>query len=389
MSEQTSRPDGHVLRAGTVTTPTESHHHGWVHIVGDRVRQVGAGEPPVPAPVVHLPALTVLPGFVDAHTHGGGGFSYSDGDPDAAANAARTHLRHGTTSTVASLVSAPLESLERAVRALADLVDDGLLSGVHLEGPWLSERHRGAHAPEHLRPPRPEEVERLLTAGRGTISMVTLAPELDGGIDAVRRIVGHGAVAAIGHTDATYATTRRAIDAGATVGTHLFNGMRSTHHREPGPAVALTEDGRCRVELIADGHHLHDAMLRHAALVAGTDRVLLVSDSIAAAGAPDGRYRVGELDVVVRHGQARLATTGSLAGSTLTLDAAVRRFVEATGYPLGQAVRAASSTPARTLGLTDAGSLAPGHRADLVAVNDALRVEGVMRAGRWVIRPGS
>ncbi|MDV6012897.1 N-acetylglucosamine-6-phosphate deacetylase [Haloechinothrix sp. LS1_15] len=373
-----------VLVADTVLTPDTVLAPGWVHVAGDRVRATGTGTPASHLPRRTLTGHTILPGLVDVHCHGGGGSSYTDGDSDGAAAAAGVHRAHGTTSTVASLVTAPLDELERAVRALAELVDDGLLAGIHLEGPWLSASHCGAHDPALLRPPRADEVERLLAAGRGTITMVTLAPELAGGLDAIRRVTGHGAVAAVGHTDADYDTTRAAIDAGATVGTHLFNGMPGMHHREPGPAAALLEDERCRVELIADGHHVHGAMLRQAMRLAGQERYLLISDAIAATAAGDGRYRVGGLEVIVRDGQARVPGTGSLAGSTVTLHEALRRVTRATATPLAETASAATRTPAAVLGRTDIGTLAPGCLADLLVLDSSLDIAAVMHRGRWV-----
>ncbi|MFC7766269.1 N-acetylglucosamine-6-phosphate deacetylase [Leucobacter soli] len=206
-----------------------------------------------------------------------------------------------------------------------------IIRGIHLEGPWLSPVRAGAHAPGLLRHPDPRELDALLAAGRGRIRMVTIAPELPGALDAIRRIVDAGAVAAIGHTDADYETTRRAIDAGARVATHLFNAMRPLHHREPGPTLALMEDPRVSVELIADGVHLHPALVDGVRDAVGPDRVLLVTDAMDAAGYADGDYRLGELDVEVRGGIARLAGSDTIAGSTATMDAMFRAAAGAVG----------------------------------------------------------
>jgi len=317
--------------------------------------------------------------------HGGAAAAYTSGDPDDARRAAALHLRHGTTTTLASLVTAEISMLQRQVEALVDLVEDGVLAGIHLEGPWLSPAHRGAHDPSFLRPPDRATVGRLLTAGRGAIRMVTMAPELDGGQEAIRQVVEAGAVAAIGHSDATYEQTRTALDAGATVGTHLFNAMRPVHHREPGPVIALLEDPRARIELIADGVHLHPAVLGHAARSAGPDRTILVTDAMAAAGAPDGDYRLGSLDVRVTAGVARLDPGGAIAGSTLTMDAAFRHAVHSVGLTVLDAARAASTIPAATLGLPGVGSLRVGARADLVVLDHSLTVTRVMRAGAWIV----
>jgi N-acetylglucosamine-6-phosphate deacetylase len=377
-----------VLAGGRVVVPDRVLDPGWVEVVGDRLTAVGEGAPARPADV-DLRERVVVPGFVDLHVHGGGGASFTTGDEHEAARVVGFHRRHGTTTTMASLVTAELTELQRVVAALADLVADGLLAGVHLEGPWLSPRQRGAHDPGLLRDPEGSEVERLLRLGRGAVRMVTLAPELDGGLAAVGRIVQAGAVAALGHTDATYAVTREALDAGATVGTHLFNAMRPVHHREPGPVVALLDDPRATVEVIADGVHVHPAMLRRAVTTKGAGRVALVTDAMAAAGMADGDYQLGGLHVEVLDGVARLAEGGALAGSTLTMDAAFRGAVHDSGLPLEVAAQLASTTPAGVLGLDAVGAIEVGRRADLVVLDQDLRVTAVMAAGDWVEDAGS
>ncbi|WP_219416265.1 N-acetylglucosamine-6-phosphate deacetylase [Pseudonocardia nigra] len=354
---------------------------GWLRIDAGRIAAVGAGEPPEPADV-RLPGRWLVPGFVDVHVHGGGGATFASGDHREVGRVLRFHREHGTTTAVASLVSAPLPELERALDRLADLVADGLLAGVHLEGPFLSHTHCGAHDPRLLRPPHGADVARLLAAGRDAIRMVTLAPELDGGLDAVRRVVDAGAVAAVGHTGADYACARAAIDAGARAATHLFNGMPPVHHREPGPAVALLDDPRVTLEAINDGVHLHPATLRLVVAAAGARRTALITDAIAAAGLGDQDVSLGPLQVTVRDGVARVPTTGSLAGSTLTMDAAVRRAVHDAGLPIEDAIAMAATTPARLLGLDDRiGTIAPGLDADLVVLDADLTVERVFAKG--------
>ncbi len=337
---------------GTLVLPDRVVENGELITLDDRIAHVGGAIEGSGSglTLVDLDGGYLLPGFVDLHVHGGGGGSYTTGDHHEAARVVDFHRRHGTTTTMASLVTAGLAELERVVVALADLVADGLLAGVHLEGPWLSPKQRGAHDPGLLRAPEAPEVERLLRLGRGTVRLVTLAPELDGGLAAVGRIVQAGAVAALGHTDATYAVTREALDAGATVGTHLFNAMRPVHHREPGPVVALLDDPRATVEVIADGVHVHPAMLRRAVTTKGAERVALVTDAMAAAGMADGDYQLGGLQVQVTDGVARLAEGDALAGSTLTMDAAFRGAVQESGLPLEVAARLASTTPGRCAG---------------------------------------
>jgi N-acetylglucosamine-6-phosphate deacetylase len=371
-----------LLAAGRVVTPARILAPGWVHVDGDRIIDVGAGEPPRAADV-SLPAATLVPGFVDSHVHGGGGASFDSGDPEDAATAVRAHRAHGTTTMIASLVTERPEVLAASVRGLADLVEDGLLAGIHLEGPWLSPRYAGAHDPDLLTDPAPHAVDTLLEAGRGHVRMVTLAPELDGGLDAVRRLTDAGVVAAIGHTDATYDIACAALEAGARVGTHLFNAMRGLHHREPGPIAALLEHPGAYVELVSDGVHVHPAALRLAAR-AKPDLTVLVTDAMAAAAAADGDYRLGRLTVEVRDGVARLAGSGAIAGSTLTMAAAVKYAVQVAGLPLEDVVRAATAAPAHLIGLDGVGALRPGFRADLVVLDDDLDVQRVLHAGRWI-----
>jgi N-acetylglucosamine-6-phosphate deacetylase len=371
-----------LISAGRVVTPARVFAPGWVLVEGDRIADVGQGVPLRPVDVA-LPEATVVPGFVDAHVHGGGGASYDSGDPEDAATVARAHLAHGTTTIMASLVTDGPKALDHSVRELADLVDDGLLAGVHLEGPWLSPRHIGAHDPLLLSEPRPEDVEALIEAARGHLRMVTLAPELPGGLDAVRRLTAAGVVAAIGHTDATYDDARAALDAGATVGTHLFNAMRALHHREPGPVAALLEHPDAYVELIADGVHLHPAVLRLAAS-RKPHLAVLVTDAMAAAAVGDGDYALGQMAVHVRDGVARLADSGAIAGSTLTMAAAVKFAVRSTGLPIEEVVRAATASPAAMLGLDRVGALRPGFSADLVVLDEELDVTRVLHRGHWV-----
>ncbi|KQV67878.1 N-acetylglucosamine-6-phosphate deacetylase [Nocardioides sp. Root122] len=373
-----------LLTADQVVTPARILAPGWLLLDGDRISEVGEGAPPR-TPDLALGAATLAPGFVDLHVHGGGGASFDTGTADAAAVVADTHLAHGTTTMAASLVTDTPQRMVDAVRELALLTQDGRLAGVHLEGPWLSPRRSGAHQPGSLAAPDRASVEALLGAGDGAVRMVTLAPELAGGIDAVRLLADRGVVAAIGHTDATYDEARAAIDAGSRLGTHLFNAMRPLHHRDPGPVGALLESP-VDVELIADGVHLHPAVLR-TVFAAKPGRCLLVTDAMAAAGAPDGDYRLGPMEVEVREGVARLADghgTGAIAGSTLTMAAAVRFAAREAGLPLLDVVHAASTAPARAWGLSDVGALEAGRRADLVVLDDRLEVVRVMRAGAWV-----
>jgi N-acetylglucosamine-6-phosphate deacetylase len=350
--------------------------HGYVRIEGELIADVGEADPST----VHS-GSTVVPGFVDIHVHGGGGATFTTGDADAARATAAFHLRHGTTTLLASLVSSPFELMATAVKAFAPLVSEGVLAGLHFEGPYLSAARCGAQNPAHLRPPSLDELTTLLDAAGGAVRMVTLAPELPGALDAIRLLVGRGVVAAIGHTDASYEETQAGIAAGATVGTHLFSGMPSPHHRHPGPVFALLGAPAITCELIVDGIHLHDGTVAFAAGVAGPGRTALVTDAMAAAGMPEGRYELGGQSVDVKDGAARLTRDGSLAGSTLTMAAALRHTVHA-GVSLVDAARMASTTPAHAIGLER--TIAPNAKADLVQLDEHLRVQAVYRNGRLV-----
>lgn len=375
-----------ILTAAVLVTGHGVFRPGWLEITGDTVTAIGQG--PAPRPLTDedrsFGELTIVPGFVDMHIHGGGGSDFSHATDEATATVTATHAKHGTTSMVASLVSAQPEELLRQVDVLSAQVRDGLLAGIHLEGPWLAPSKKGAHDLAALRRPDSTELNRVLSAARGTVRMVTLAPELPGAMDAIRRTVDEGAVAAVGHTDATYEQTLAAIDAGARVGTHLFNAMRPVHHREPGPVTALVEDPRVTVEMICDGVHLHPSLYRVVTEQAGPHRVALVTDAMSAAGMPDGGYRLGSLAVNVTDGVARIDSTDTIAGSTATMDRmfqfALAHGPRNTDRALLEAVRQTSVNPATAMGLSTVG-LHVGGNADLVVLDESSDVVAVFRGG--------
>lgn len=377
-----------MIAGARLVTPDGVIDDGWLEVETSRIAGLGPGTPPRPADR-DLGGQWLVPGFVDMHTHGGGGATVVGADPEQVHTFVATHRAHGTTSIVASLITGYYDELEHDLGVLAELTDDGLIAGVHLEGPWISPARKGAHNEAALASPEPAAVRRLVEAGRGSVRMVTIAPELDHGLAAVRELAGAGVIAAVGHTDATYDVTAQAIDAGASVATHLFNAMAPIHHRLPGPIVALLEDERVSVELVLDGTHLHPAIARHAQGTAGTARTVLITDAMAAAGGADGDYLLGELPVEVRDGVARLAD-GTIAGSTLTMDRAFRFAVHECGSTIEDAVAAASTNPARLLGLGErTGSLVAGLEADLVVLDADLSVQAVVARGEWSADEGS
>ncbi len=373
----------HLISGGRLVTPDGVLDDGWLLVEDGLIAALGTGAPPATYRVHDARGAWVVPGFVDIHCHGGGGSAFTSPHPADVLRAAHTHASHGTTTLLASLVSAPVPELVEQIAALREHVEDGLLAGIHLEGPFLAEARCGAHDPAILQPPHRDDVEKLLTTG--PVRMVTLAPELAGSVRAVRQIVDAGAIAAIGHTDATEALVLPAVDAGATVATHLFNGMRPLHHREAGPIGALLDDERVSVELICDLVHLSPTVVRLAAQHAGPTRTVLVTDAIAAAGAGDGRYLVGGITVEVLDGVPLVVGGDSLAGSTLTMDVAFRNMVKTCGMGILDAVDATSTRPAELLGLAKTtGSLTKGLAADVVLLDPNLRLDGVLRHGEWV-----
>jgi N-acetylglucosamine-6-phosphate deacetylase len=360
---------------GRIVTPDGVRGDALVRIEDGRIADVS----PIGRSRIARSAAWIVPGFVDMHVHGGGGHSFTSGDLEQARGVVDFHRRHGTTTMLASLVTAARQQTHDATVGLAPLVHSGELAGVHLEGPYLSPARCGAQNPAHLRDPDMAELKELLRLG--VVRTVTIAPELPDALGAIRALRAKGVVAAVGHTDATYEQTRAAVDAGARVATHLCNAMRPVHHRDPGPIVALLEAEDVVCEQVADGVHLHDAMLRHVIRAAGPSRVALVTDAMAAAGMPDGEYDLGGQVVSVSGGVARLAVSGNIAGSTLTMDAALRRTVQ-SGVSMSDAVTMAATTPSRVLGLDgEVGAIAVGLRADLVLLDEDLNVMSVLRAG--------
>jgi N-acetylglucosamine-6-phosphate deacetylase len=369
-----------VLSGARVVTPSGVLEDGWVEIDEGRIVTVADG--PAPDGASDIGGGWLLPGFIDVHVHGGGGFDVTQ-SPDAMAAACDFHLRHGTTRTLVSLMAAPVDRLCEQLQWISALAGSGRIVGAHLEGPFLSAARCGAQNHEHLLDPDPLVLAKLLDAANGSLRTMTVAPELPGATELIADLVAAGVIAAVGHTAATYDEARVGFQAGATLATHLFNAMGPVSHREPGAAVAALDAGVV-VEMINDGVHVHDGLTRVIAR-ALPNRLVLITDAVSAAGAGDGRYTLGDREVVVRGGAARLAGSSRLAGSTLTMDEAVRRFVQDLGLPIEAAAAAASTTPAQLLGIDgDCGSIAAGLDADIVHLGDDFRLRRVMSRGTWV-----
>lgn len=332
-------------------------------------------------------AGTVIPGLVDIHTHGGFGHRFDTEDPAEARAAAAFHHRHGSTSLLASIVTAAPDAMVAQTGTLRNLVTDGVLAGIHIEGPFLSHIRCGAHNLDYLTDPDTTLVDRLLRAAGGQLRVMTLAPERPGFDTAAKQLADGGVVVAVGHSDSTFARFRSALspEGCGTLVTHLANGMPPLHHREPGPVAAALVAAAHRhafVELIGDGVHV-DSGFGALVFAAAPGRVVLVTDAMQAAGMPDGEYRLGPQTVTVTEGVAR-APGGSLAGGTSTLLQGLRWAIRECGIPLAEAVAAVTATPADAAGLDEVGDLRPGMYADAVVLDDELSLRRVLRRGRWL-----
>jgi N-acetylglucosamine-6-phosphate deacetylase len=343
-----------------------------------------------PGEVVELDGRWLLPGFVDLHVHGGNGADCTTTDPEEVRSVAAFHAAHGTTALLATTVVAPPDDLLgalEAIRAAAAAPQDGAAEvlGAHLEGPFLSPDRLGAMDGEHVRLPDPALAQRLLAGGG--VRLLSLAPELPGALALVHAAVAAGVRVALAHTDATYDEAIAAVEAGARSVTHAFNAMRPLDRREPGVLGAALADDRLVCELICDGIHVHPANVRLLVRAKGPARTALVTDAIAAAGLADGPSRLGTRRIVVEGGRATLPDRATLAGSTLTLDQALRNVVEHAGVSVPEAAQMAATTPAQLLGIDDRkGLIAPDRDADLVVLDDRLHVTAVLARGHWALR---
>jgi N-acetylglucosamine-6-phosphate deacetylase len=383
------------LFAGRALLPDGLRERVRIELEEGRIARVAAGSSPREGDL-RFDDECCLPGLVDLQANGAAGVAYDDPSPERRSIATRHHLERGTTALLATLVSAPLDELAAALDRLADDVDPaGPVVGIHLEGPFLAPEKSGAHAKAALRDPTPDAVERLLASARGALRMVTLAPERPGALEAVRRFARAGAIVCAGHTEAGEREIALAIEAGLSFVTHVGNASDwpsrqpdpalGYRRSEPGLAGTFLFERRLSGSVILDGRHLHPGLVRALVELRGPDAIALVSDAAPFAGLPPGRYRIGGLAAEVR--AAGFATTGEgLAGSVITLADALRLAVQELGLPLDVAVRMASETPARTIGLGDRkGRLATGFDADLLIADRELAACAVLQAGERVL----
>jgi N-acetylglucosamine-6-phosphate deacetylase len=380
------------IYASRILTPHEEIVDSVIVVEDGKITQIGhRDEVRVPPDAEHYAAgdKIVIPGFVDVHIHGAGGHDVMEASEEAIAKVASTVARRGTTSIVATTVTAPPEDTCKSLDAIAHYIRSPKNSesrfaaevlGIHLEGPFISSTRRGVHPSDAIAQPSKELFEEFVAAADGFIRILTLAPELPGALDLIERAIAKGIVASMGHTDATYQQARAAIERGVTHAAHMFNAMRPFSHRDTGVIGAVLTSPEVTAEVIADGQHVDPPAMEILLRAKGLDGVLLVSDGTAATGMRNGNYRLGNFEVTVTDGVVR-NSEGKLAGSTLTLDRALQQIV-ALGVPLLESVRMATLLPARRLGLGGKkGVIAVGADADIVVLNQDLRIAGVMTRG--------
>ena len=333
----------------------------WIEVMQGRITALSHGVHDTPDRVIEG---VLIPGFIDIHCHGGGGGYFSANSVAEIEKVIATHRSFGTTGIMASLVTDSIENLKKQIQRLIPFFVRGEIIGIHLEGPYLSHARCGAHEPSLLLEPKIDQLQELISIGEGTIQMITIAPELNGALEAIKFLSLQGIKVAIGHTDGNYSDAAAGTDSGATIITHFLNAM-SKEHDEKSIANFVLKDERILVELILDGHHVPFIIASEILNTIGS-RVILVSDAMAAAGCADGEYTIGKLPVHVINGVARLASNSKLAGSTITISQSFINAIEKCGISLVQAVRMSATNPAQALGITDRGAIRVGMRADLL-----------------------
>jgi len=345
-----------IISAATVLIDQELQKEVWLEIEDGVIRSINSGT----TPEYDLRYEGILiPGFVDIHCHGGGGKYFGGLTDSQIEQVIATHRAGGTVAGLASLVTEPIENLISQIKRLVPFAQRGEIAGIHLEGPYLSHARCGAHDPNLLRTPTLAEVQTLLDAGQGFIKMITIAPELDGALEVIEYLAKSGVIAAIGHSQSDAATAQAAIDRGASVVTHFNNAMPKVIDGPGTMSSAVISELRVSLELILDGEHVSTQIVRDV-FEAAPNRIVMVTDAMSAAGSTDGTYKIANLEVIVKDGVARLASNGSLAGSTLTMAKAFNHALNEIGVSITEAVHAASTLPALILGRSDLGEIAVG-----------------------------
>jgi len=381
-----------VITAARLCTPEKWIEHPVVVVEDGCITdlQSRGAAAPQPGRLLEFPDLILAPGLIDIHIHGGASHDVMEPSDSALAQIERQLIKHGVTGYLPTTVTAPddrtLQAVERLGKAIERVEKDygrAQPLGIHLEGPFISHEKRGVHPPENLVRPSPEAFDRLWQASRGTIRMLTIAPELPGALETIRYARKLGVHCSVGHSNATYEETASAIAAGADHATHTFNAMRALDHRDPGILGAVLERDELTADIIVDGIHVHPAIVELFLRAKGPDRAILITDAISATGMPDGVYKLGSLEVRVQDN--RCEYDGKLAGSVLTLDRAIRNVMSFSGLKLDQAAKLATLNPAKLLGMQqERGFLAPGARADMVVLTPDGQVMHTIIGGQIV-----
>ncbi len=374
-----------LIKNGTLITPHEVLRRHTIYLNNDKIESIGADATGNEAgSVINAEGYYVVPGFIDVHVHGADGHDTMDATPAAIHGMAAFYAKHGVTGYYPTTMTMPAANIQAAldnVEACPQPTNGAHHLGVHVEGPYLNLAYKGAQPPEYFRPPAAEEYGQWLETG--VCKLVTIAPEMDGGLEMIQQLTAIGVEFAIGHSAATYDEAVKGFDAGIRQVTHVFNGMVGLHHREPGALAAILTDDRVDAQLIADGIHVHPAMIRLLVRAKGADHVMLITDAIQAVGLSDGDYSLGGQMVKVKEGVARIAS-GNLAGSTLTMDQAIRNMLKFTDLPLQKIIGMASAVPARAMKLPHKGKLAVGCDSDIVLLSRELEVAMTIVAGKIV-----
>lgn len=329
----------------------------------------------------------LAPGFMDIHNHGNSGYDIMDSSEEAIDKMAEFHLKNGVTSFLGTVITSSYENMLKAIDNIVkydNKSDRAQILGVHLEGPFFSQQKKGAQPSQYIKRPNMADIKGLVQLSNGKMKMVSLAPEMEGAIDIITFLKSEGITVAMAHTNSTFQEAKKGIDYGSTVATHLFNGMRNFTHREPGIIGASLIDDRVFCEIIYDRIHLHDASVEIALKMKGVDKIILVSDAMRAAGLEDGDYELGGQKVIVREGAARLEN-GSLAGSTLNLRDAVYNMVHFLNISIQDAIRMASLTPAKAIGVDNMkGSIEIGKDADLILLDNNINITATIVGGNFL-----
>ncbi len=375
------------VRGGTVVTPLDVLDHADVVVEDGRIAAVGRGVAQADiGEIIDAEGQIVAPGYIDVHVHGSAGHDAMDATPEAIEGMAKFFATRGVTSFCPTTLTAGAEEIMASVRAVHECqqkpIEGAQPLGVHLEGPYIDADKKGAQPKEHVRAASVGDYKEFFSLGN--IKLITFAPEIEENRALIGFARSRGAAAVAGHSSATYEQMEEAVALGVNHATHTFNQMQGLHHRSPGTVGAVLMLEEIYAEFIADGVHLHPAVVNMIVRLKGPDRAILITDAISGAGMPDGEYELGGQKIVVQEGAVRLAD-GTLAGSCLTMDQAVRNVREFTGRPIEECIRMATLTPARSIGVADRkGSLEPGKDGDLIILTPDLEVRATMVAGRVV-----